>query len=172
MKAFCQQIMGPAPDSHPQVQWSGWTIHWFNQSLWLQETTSISPCPEQPWDGAVAAELGPVVGRLAALPTLKFDRELRIGPRRGGERVKLAHHGTRRKVKDLLREAGVPPWLRASIPLLFEHDQVLAVGDQVFCVNLRSFLDKHGVTLRWQASESVLDYVHRHYVSALAVTGG
>ena len=51
---------------------------------------------------------------------------LTVALRHGGERLRCAagHH---RAVKDLLREAGVPPWQRADWPLVFVDDTLVAV---------------------------------------------
>jgi tRNA(Ile)-lysidine synthase len=42
-----------------------------------------------------------------------------IRRRRGGERLRLAPRGRTRTLKNLLQEAGVAPWLRGQVPLLY-----------------------------------------------------
>jgi tRNA(Ile)-lysidine synthase len=48
-----------------------------------------------------------------------------VAPRRGGERLKPSAQRPGRSLKNLLREAGVAPWVRERLPLLF-CDGVLA----------------------------------------------
>jgi tRNA(Ile)-lysidine synthase len=47
--------------------------------------------------------------------------------RQGGERIRIAGTGRRRTVKNLLREAGVVPWARARLPLLFCGEELVWV---------------------------------------------
>ena len=58
-----------------------------------------------------------------------FDTPLRVRNRRGGERIKPFGHAHHRDVRLLLQEAGVPPWTRIHLPLIFEGDALIAVAD-------------------------------------------
>ncbi len=44
---------------------------------------------------------------------------VRVGYRKGGEKLRLAANRPRRLLKDLLREAAIPPWCRDRLPLVF-----------------------------------------------------
>ncbi|MEO3960076.1 tRNA lysidine(34) synthetase TilS, partial [Chromobacterium piscinae] len=60
------------------------------------------------------------------LPAVVLKNGASLAPRRGGE--KLSARVGRREVKDLFREAGVPPLLRRRWPLLYGADgELLAV---------------------------------------------
>ena len=48
-----------------------------------------------------------------------------IRPRRGGERVRLSGAGRTRTLKNLLQEAGIPPWQRKQMPLLYSDAQLV-----------------------------------------------
>ena len=65
-------------------------------------------------------------------------RELRVGLRGGGERLRPDPRRPRRSLKNLFQEAGVPPWRRERLPLLF------CGGDLVWAPGL-------GVDAAWQA---------------------
>jgi tRNA(Ile)-lysidine synthase len=43
----------------------------------------------------------------------------------GGERIRLAHAGRTRTLKNLLQEAGVAPWLRTRLPLLYCGEELV-----------------------------------------------
>jgi tRNA(Ile)-lysidine synthase len=45
--------------------------------------------------------------------------EVTIRRRRGGERMRIARLGSTRTLKNLLQEAGVAPWVRAQMPLVY-----------------------------------------------------
>ncbi|KJH68824.1 tRNA lysidine(34) synthetase TilS [Chromobacterium violaceum] len=77
--------------------------------------------PLSEWGGELAWER-----RDAGLPAALLESGAYLAPRRGGE--KLSARVGRREVKDLLREAGVPPLLRRRWPLLYGADgELLAV---------------------------------------------
>ena len=70
-----------------------------------------------PWAGGVVG-WREAVGEGVAASVLAGGRcELRR--RAGGERMRLRAGGPSRSLKNLLQEAGVPPWLRDNLPLLW-----------------------------------------------------
>ena len=76
-----------------------------------------------------------VRGRGFALPS---EERLEVRLRSGGERLQLDPARPRRTLKNLFQEAGVPPWERERLPLLF-------CGDALVCV------PGVGVDARYQA---------------------
>jgi len=48
-----------------------------------------------------------------------------LGVRQGGERMRQYADGVHRSLKNLLQEAGLPPWQRACVPLLWCDDQLV-----------------------------------------------
>lgn len=81
------------------------------------------------WDGVAPLRLA--AGTLVRLPA---ERGLRwppggvcVQPRRGGERLRLPGAAHRRSVKALLREHGVPAWLRRAWPLLYAGGDLVCV---------------------------------------------
>lgn len=73
-------------------------------------------------------------GTLAFVPSrggLDLSRltlPLRVRPRAGGERFRLAADRPRRALKATLHDAGWPAWQRASAPLVFADDALVAVA--------------------------------------------
>uniref|UniRef100_UPI002148CA95 tRNA lysidine(34) synthetase TilS n=1 Tax=Tahibacter caeni TaxID=1453545 RepID=UPI002148CA95 len=49
--------------------------------------------------------------------------------RRGGERLRPHDDTHTRELRDLLQLAGVPPWQRGFLPLVYAGDELLAVAD-------------------------------------------
>jgi tRNA(Ile)-lysidine synthase len=49
--------------------------------------------------------------------------------RRGGEEIKLFNQIHTRKLKKLLQENGIVPWMRERLPLIYAGDQLVAVAD-------------------------------------------
>lgn len=68
---------------------------------------------------------------------IQADESLEIVWRSGGERCRPLGRDHSQTLKKLLQERSVPPWWRASVPLLFCGDEMLAVGDLWFCESSR-----------------------------------
>ncbi|MDO9271219.1 MAG: tRNA lysidine(34) synthetase TilS [Methylobacter sp.] len=49
--------------------------------------------------------------------------------RRGGEKIRLPGREGRHSLKNLFQEAGIPPWERDVMPLIYLNDTLAAVGD-------------------------------------------
>ncbi len=51
-----------------------------------------------------------------------------LAPRGGGEKVRLPGRAHHHALKKLYQEAGVPPWLRQRLPLIYVRKQLAAVA--------------------------------------------
>lgn len=81
-----------------------------------------------PWQGEALLRLGGVAG-LRFTPVCGAGVRLQPGAvtvrlRRGGERLRSAPDRPRRPLKDLLREAGIPPWRRERLPLVYVGERL------------------------------------------------
>jgi tRNA(Ile)-lysidine synthase len=65
------------------------------------------------------------VGEGIAAKWLRQPMTLRL--RGGGEGLRLSVDGPRRTVRNLLQEAGLPPWQRERLPMLYLGDRLVAV---------------------------------------------
>ncbi len=72
-----------------------------------------------------------------------------IRPRKGGERLRPDCKRPRRSLKNLLREASLPPWERQSLPLLFSGEHLVCVpGIGVDC-EFQAREGEPGLILEW-----------------------
>lgn len=69
----------------------------------------------------------------AGLAQRRITAPLVVRWRRGGERCRLVNRAHRQKLKKLLQERRVPPWVRARIPLVYVADEIAAVVDYWYC---------------------------------------
>jgi tRNA(Ile)-lysidine synthase len=109
------------------------------------------------WDGRRAwhlAELGGVLefkrvkgSGLAAVALAGERLEVRV--RSGGERFQPEKHRPRRALKALLQEAGIPPWERARVPLVYCGNRLAFVPGIGVAANLRAQPGEAGVVLHW-----------------------
>ena len=92
------------------------------------------------WDFSEALYIGPVGVQLRARATVGaglararvVGKVVEVRLRQGGERCRLSGR-PRRPLKKLLQEAGVPPWERARLPLIFVDGELAAVADRWVC---------------------------------------
>jgi tRNA(Ile)-lysidine synthase len=102
-------------------------------------------------------ELGGVLamerGRGAGVSVARLrGRPVTIRVRRGGERLQLDARRPRRSLKNLLQEAGMPPWQRERLPLIFcGGDLVWAAGVGVDCA-YSSGRDEPALRPEWKPS--------------------
>ncbi|MEE8092917.1 MAG: tRNA lysidine(34) synthetase TilS [Gammaproteobacteria bacterium] len=124
------------PDAKTQVQWPGGEGRIFRGQLYLFRP--MAPCSGPDYRGSLDHSnswQGPE-GRLElcrtdgpGLPDSWAQHGLTVRFRVGGERFKPLEQGHSRKLKKWLQMAGVVPWMRARIPLLYRDSALVAVGD-------------------------------------------
>lgn len=121
------------PGAKARLGWPGGEVRRFRNML-----HALVPLPEPP-----LAPVALVPGRFADLGDigsagLVRRPQGRLGPavagaalelrfRTGGERVRLPGADHRRALKKLLQEAGILPWMRGRLPLLFVDGELAAV---------------------------------------------
>ena len=69
--------------------------------------------------------------------------------RRGGERIRLQAGRPRRSLRDALREAGIPPWERERLPLLWIDERLVWVGGLGVDADFMCRPDEEGLLPAW-----------------------
>jgi tRNA(Ile)-lysidine synthase len=123
--------------SHPLVRWAGGEGRVFRGCLHLcaslppesSADSEASVTPTRSWSGpegvvALARTDGP-----DGLPESWLDAGLTLRFRGGGERLRPRGRRHHRSLKQLFQEAGVVPWMRSRVPLLYRGAALVAVGD-------------------------------------------
>ncbi|MGH8192766.1 MAG: tRNA lysidine(34) synthetase TilS [Rhodanobacteraceae bacterium] len=132
-----RQTACTAEDAVPCITWHGAEVR-----IWDGRLHAIPPLTPPPanwqseWDGTSLA-LPESCGTLTIEPTddtshtggAIFQPSLIVRLRRGGERIKPAGDPHTRELRDLFQQARIPPWLRTRCPLIYEHDELIAVAD-------------------------------------------
>jgi tRNA(Ile)-lysidine synthase len=155
---FLDQLRASAgTGSQVELRWEGWQIKRHRDRLWLHRHAFPAPCPEVSWPGGEELRLGPGFGTLRIAGASVPSGHLQAGPRRTGAGMRLHPGGPRRPLKDLLRECGVPPWLRHSVPVLYRGNEVLALGDWVLAAEWQAWLAERGASYRWHPEDELLE---------------
>jgi len=131
-----RSVIRAAEDAQPLLQWPGAEVRRYRDALYV-----MPPLPafdsgvEYSWDLSMPltlAGLGLLHARTATGAGVSRHRlrgkTLCVRFRRGGERLCVAGREGHHSLKKLFQEAGVPPWRRERIPLLFLADELVAVA--------------------------------------------
>jgi tRNA(Ile)-lysidine synthase len=145
------EMIPAASDSEAAFAWSGAVVHRWRGLLHAgRQQQALPEGWETEWDGRAPLAL-PGGGQLALEgATGGFDHALRVHARRGGERIALPRRDHTHALKHVLQDLGVPPWLRARMPLLSDADgALLAAGDVAYSAALDCWLRDRGARLVW-----------------------
>ena len=146
------EVIPARVDAQPLVSWPGASVRRYRNGLYLLpenlagtiETASIS---------GEKLELGVGLGTLHFEPGADigispelFSGGLTTKPRIGGEEFQPQGQSHTRKLKKLLQELGVVPWMRDRLPLVYSGEQLVAVGDLWLAEDA---VARPGVAVRW-----------------------
>jgi tRNA(Ile)-lysidine synthase len=126
-------------DSAPLLRWEGGEVRRYRGRLYV-----MRPIAERAGKGPVddsgfmplgqgLGRFGLVAGRAGGLPE-GADWTIRF--RQGGETLRPQAGRPRKRLKDLCQEAGIVPWMRDRLPLVFAGDRLAAIGDLWLDVDL------------------------------------
>ena len=124
-------------DRLPCVEWDDVEVRRHRGLLYcMRQRPAFEPADPLPWNVSQVLELPAQLGRLRAqrdaaggLAVARVRGELQVHFRRGGEELQPAGDPHHRKLKKLLQDAGVLPWWRDRVPLIYSAEQLVAVGD-------------------------------------------
>ncbi len=118
------------PDGAPALRWNGGEVRRYRGRLY-----ACAPLPERPAATTgemldMGAELGYfalVAGREGGIRADPAAVAIRF--RAGGESLRPHRERPRKRLKDLCQEAGIVPWMRERLPLVFVDGRLAAVAD-------------------------------------------
>ncbi|WP_245391772.1 tRNA lysidine(34) synthetase TilS [Salinicola aestuarinus] len=128
LEELVRQCADAAPERTPRVGWPGGEGRRWRGGLYLQAPTEPMPAGwAMRWQGntPLTTPAKTYRWRLESSVT-ELPTTFTVTLRQGGETLVVEGRG-RRDVKRLLQEAGVPPWERASVPLVWHADELIAV---------------------------------------------
>ena len=112
------------------------------------------------WQGEAKLEIPALGGelRFRRARGKGFDagmKSLQVRLRAGGERLQPDPRRPRRTLKNLFQEAGVPPWERERLPLLFSGDDLVWAPGLGIDARFRAAAGKRGLLPEWRAARQV-----------------
>jgi tRNA(Ile)-lysidine synthase len=152
LECILDEVILARVDAQPLLSWPGASVRRYRNGLYLLPLC-LADAIEPGLVEGLEYELGPGLGRLRLEPgaAVGVSEDLIAGglsvrPRRGGEEIQLSGQSHTRKLKKLLQEEGVVPWMRDRLPLLYAGERLVAVGDLWLASDAAT---KPGVAVRW-----------------------
>lgn len=144
----CQTARG---DRQPLVEWPDAQLRAWNARLWLDRALEPDCEWSVPWPTGTRIALPGRLGQLALSgPRPRFgDARWEVTSPRAGDRIQPAANRPTQRLPELLREAGVPPWKRRSVPCVRIDGVLHAAGDRWRTPEFRDALKRVDSTLRW-----------------------
>ena len=132
-----RQIIEADDDHLPAVVWGEHALRRYRDRLFL--TRAQPPRVGEPREWRVVSgedlDLGCGLGllrwspRIGGLDPERLPDRLSVRQRRGGETLKVHRRGKTQTVQHLCQSAGVLPWMRDALPLIYAGAELIAVGD-------------------------------------------
>ena len=155
LQQILSQLFEAREDAQPVVSWPGVAVRRYRDRLYIlpddagdsqlpEATTVIGEYLELP------AGLGALVlsgGAEKGLSDEIIGKGLEVRYRIGGERFKPVNQSHTRKLKKLLQDEGVVPWMRERLPLLYAGGELVAVADLWIAASAKS---ETGTAIEWR----------------------
>ena len=137
LRQIIDEVVHAREDAQPLVAWPGGRARRHDNRLYLLPADDLQAKPRSgvPFTGkklALGGGLGKLrlrAGAATGLSNAVVEAGLELRYRVGGEKIKPAGQEHTRKVKKLLQEESIVPWMRDRVPLLFVGDDLVAVAD-------------------------------------------
>ncbi len=130
-------LLGSRRDAQPRIAWAGVDARVFRGHLYLMRALPDASArgfaarldKGERWIGPEGDLKFEPLGAGLGLPESWLDDGLTLRFRCGGEDFRPVEREHARPLKRWLQEAAIVPWMRTRIPLLYRHDELVAVGD-------------------------------------------
>jgi tRNA(Ile)-lysidine synthase len=153
LAAMLDQLVRAAPDAQVRLAHAGIELGVFRGRITVH-ASAVAPFT-MAWSGEPALalphgvlEFTPAQGAGLAAGMLRAAA-VTVRRRAGGERLHVAENRPGRSLKRLLYDAGIAPWQRASLPLVYCGDALAAVPGVAVDVAFRAAAGAPGVVVHW-----------------------
>jgi len=160
LQAVFQDILAACQEANPIVRHDGFEIKRYRDGLYLvaaQDPIDVSQIfswsdTSQPLRLNNNGLLQAGVAQQGIAADLWQQGLVQIKYRQGGEKIALANRGGRHSLKKLYQEAGIAPWLRERIPVIYIDDKIAAIADLWVSKDFYGRAGESCIKLTWQQS--------------------
>lgn len=151
-----RQLTSAGSDSQTCIATPDGEVHVYRHQLYVCARRPPLPAAVISWLGEARLAWGdlwvsfvPTVGAGVSRGLLAGTRVC-LRRRQGGERLQIDARRPRRTLANLLQEAGVPPWERARLPLLWSDDRLVWVGGIGIDASFACRKGEAGIVVAWE----------------------
>ncbi len=153
-RTICSGFIGSRQDAQPVLNWSYVQLYRFDGFLYLIGTSlfdqadSVKPSVHSLRQGRIKLPYpsGKLLVEVATGVADELLADTEVSFRQQGQTVSLHKRQGSRKLKKLLQEWRIPPWMRNFVPMIFVNGQCLAIADYAFCDAAPAVFEK----IHWQ----------------------
>jgi len=156
------EVLAAREDSAPMLVSQGYCLRRYRDKLYCLRQFEPEICSVQRWPkGLASVKINRQQTLSYALASAGILREhwenaaIEIRPRCGGEKIRLPGREGRHALKKLFQEAGIPPWERLAMPLVYLDNKLAAVGDR--WLSAEFYGEKEGGCVRLAMARVVCD---------------
>jgi tRNA(Ile)-lysidine synthase len=132
-----RQMFDAQPDQNPSIIWGKKALRRYRQRMFVTDVDLPRLSDTREWAATpgLSLELGAKLGTLSwiagpgGLAPEKLPAAVTVRRREGGESLRPARSAKTQTLQHLCQNAGVLPWMRDALPLVFAADALIAVGD-------------------------------------------
>ncbi len=122
------EVLMAREDAQPLVSWDKHSVRRYRNKLYLVFATPSIDLPwQQDWKTGNELHLPKPLGTLVWQGDSKPQMVLQVKPRIGGERFTQKGRKHSHSLKKILQDAGVPPWIRNGMPLIYKGEELIAL---------------------------------------------
>ena len=138
IERICGEGLSAAEDRNPNIAWAQGQIRRYRGRLYLHpprpEIPKVTSVPIASTTRLIQLEQN---GRLVLHETFGdgidlmdwHAHKISVRYRQGGEKIKIKGRAGHQDLRKLFQEAGVPPWVRKTMPIIYLDEKLAAVGD-------------------------------------------
>ncbi|MCC7413032.1 MAG: tRNA lysidine(34) synthetase TilS [Gammaproteobacteria bacterium] len=155
LEAIAASLLGTGAGKGGRVVWNGAQLHRYRDVLHLLPPLGLArPDVRTRWNIAEPLYLpGGVLrarpGTEAGLAPPPASARVEVGFRRGGERLRLPGRDFHAQLKKLFQAAGVPPWQRDRLPLVYVDGELAAVAGHWVAASFAAAPASGALQLEW-----------------------
>ncbi len=153
-------VLTAAEDSTPCLRWPGAELRRYREHIYaMRPLGTHDPAVILPWDMHSTLSLPADIGTLSTTPaqgqglkaSLCGAANITVRFRHGGEHCRPAGRGHTHELRKLFQEAGIPPWQRDRMPLIYVGTDLAAIGDVWVCEPFQASAEEQGIVIVQQA---------------------
>lgn len=148
-----RQLINARQDARLLVKVRGGEVRRYRDHAIFETNPGVAPV-HLSWQGEPEIQLptGVLTFRRAlgqGLSVAHTPGRLEIRSRTGGERFRPNGKRPTRSLRHLLQEAGIPPWERAALPMIYAEERLVAVPGVGVACDLQAAPDEEGWLIGW-----------------------